>query len=141
MKKILLFLFVIVAACNACAQNAKEIAVALLQHYTELADGSYLQLNKQKFGSGESIVQIDVPNIIEANRTEFTNYAEEFKYTITFFRTNPLAVKTAKEIIKALKIIGDKEGFTFIKISEDTYILYKGAEEIMRYSHEAYVDI
>ncbi|MBL0200292.1 MAG: hypothetical protein IPP81_08970 [Chitinophagaceae bacterium] len=129
MKKILPLLFIIAAAGNACAQNAKEIAVALLQHYTELADGSYRELNKQKFKGGDSIIQYDVPSIIEANRTEFTNYEDALKYTLTFYRNNPLAAKTGKEIIKALKILGDKEGYKLNKISDNTYILYKGAEK------------
>ena len=142
MKKTILFLFVIVTACNACAQNAKEIAAALLQHYTELSDGSYMQLNKQKLGSGDTYTQYEEPNnIIEANKTQIAYYGGGLESTLTFYRNNPLAVKTGKEIIKAMKIIGDKEGFTFTRISDDTYNLYKGAEEIMGYSHEFYVNI
>jgi len=139
MKKIF-FLFLLMV-CSLCrAQSPKEIAEILLARYEALADGSYKQLNKERIPS-EGVTQYQEENFLGANRTDFTGYEDELRFTLTFFRNNPESVKTGKDMVKALKIIARNKGFQLISFDADSYILYKGAEKIMDYEHETYVDI
>jgi hypothetical protein len=86
------------ASSNACAQNAKEeIAVALIQHYAELADSSYREMNKQEFKGGGNTVLYNLPNIGGAGKTELTASVDVQQYTLTFYRINRLAVNTCTQ--------------------------------------------
>ena len=138
MKKISFLLLLLAAKC-CYAQSPKEMAQVLLAKYETLADGSYKQQNQQKFN--DSLTRYTEENFIGANRTEFLGYEDQLNFKLTYFRNNPQAEKTGKDIVKALKIIAKNKGYQLINFDADFYILYKGAEEIMRYQHETYMDI
>ena len=141
MRALTLFILLILLSVNLKAQNAKDFAELILQRYNELADGSYLQANKDKVLSKDSLTQFAAVAIIGANKAKFTRYRGIQEYELTFFRSNPQAVKSGKEILKAMKIIARKNGYQFVALDDDFVTLYKGYEEIMAYRHETYVDI
>ena len=138
MKKIS-FLLLLLAGSFCHAQSPKEIAEILLAKYGALADGSYKQQNKNRIA--DTLTQYIEENFLGANRTEFTGNEDELRFKLTYFRNNPEAAKTAKDLVKALKAIAKNKGFQLISFDADSYVLYKGAERIMDYSHETYVNI
>ncbi|WP_264521340.1 hypothetical protein [Flavobacterium sp. N1994] len=141
MKQLSFFILLLVTAGTIQAQNAKDLAVAFMQRYTELANGSYKQLYADKLSTKDTIVQFDVPNITAADHTILNWNPDEVEYVLTYNRNNPLCVKTGKEIIKAMQILAKNKGFELFTTDADFYALYKGSEEIMTYWHEQYVNI
>lgn len=141
MRQVIILFILFLPVINTNAQSPKEMADIFWEKYTALNADHFKASDAKKISGDKDFTKYIVPAIIEADTTILTETADELSYELTFNRNNGSSVKKGKDIVKAMKILAKNKGFQLVLIDDDFATLYNGAEQIMQYKQEKYVNI
>lgn len=135
MKNILLLGLFLLSDIISFAQapSADEFADSLSTIYTRLASGKFQNVYPLTENQGDTVFSYKTSPILNADNVDLWGGEDGLNYSLKYLRTNDIAKKTAKSVIKAFRKIADDPVFQLKTDNEYAASLFTNGREVMSY--------